>query len=84
MLRHLLTTRWSLRRCFPPAALAAIEAAIRAAEREHSGEIRFAVESCLHFRQLWAGGGARERALEVFTQLGVGDTARRNRCRVQM
>lgn len=76
--RHLLTTRWSLRGSFPPATLAAIEAAIRAAEREHSGEIRFAIETCLHLRHLWAGEDARRRAHEVFARLRVWDTAQRN------
>ena len=78
MLRHLLTTRWSLRRRFPASSLAAIEAAIRSAERQHSGEIRFAVETCLDFRRLCAGTGASARAREIFSRLGVWDTAGNN------
>ncbi len=77
-LRHLLATRWSLRRAFPPAALAAIEAAVRAGEREHSGEIRFAIEGGLDFRHLRAGHGSRERALALFAKLRVWDTAQNN------
>jgi uncharacterized membrane protein len=77
-LRHLLTSRRALRRAFPPASLAAIEAAIRAAERTHSGELRFAVESCLDLRRLVAGTTARERALAAFARLGTWDTAQRN------
>lgn len=78
VLRHLLTSRRALHRSFPPATLTVIEAAIRAAEREHSGEIRFAIETCLDARRLWAGVTPRERALEVFAHLGVWDTERNN------
>jgi uncharacterized membrane protein len=78
VLRHLLATRWSLRRTFPPGSLAAIETAIRAAERDHSGEIRFAVESGLHLRELLAGTGARARAIDAFARLGVWNTVRNN------
>ncbi len=78
LLRHLLTTRWCLRRAFPASTLIAIEAAVRAAEREHSGEIRFAIETGLDFRRLCSGGGARHRALEIFARLRVWDTVRNN------
>ena len=77
-LRHLMTAGRSLRRLFPAGTLAGIEAAIRAAEREHSGEIRFAVESCLHFRHLRSGRDARRRALDLFSRLRVWDTAYNN------
>lgn len=78
MLRHLLTTRSSQRRAFPAHALAAVEAAIHAAEREHSGEIRFAIETALDSGRLWSGTSARARAIEIFTQLRVWDTGRNN------
>src|SRR3546814_9415976 len=39
-LRHLATTPWQVRRAFSPATLAAIEAAVRACESQHAGEIR--------------------------------------------
>src|SRR5262245_16435964 len=42
--RHLLQYRWRERREFPPRVLAAIEAAIKAGEATHSGEVRFVVE----------------------------------------
>lgn len=71
-------TRWSLRRAFPALTLAAIEGAIRAAERQHSGEIRFAIEGCLHFRHLRARHDAQRRALELFAKLRVWDTAQNN------
>jgi uncharacterized membrane protein len=71
-------TRWWLRRCFPATTLNAIEAAIRAAESRHSGEIRFAIESALDLRQLRAGIDARRRAQDVFGWLRVWDTAEDN------
>lgn len=63
---------------FPPAALAAIEASIRAAEREHSGEIRFVIEPCLNWWDLRERDAARRRAREVFAQLRVWDTDQNN------
>lgn len=78
ILRHLLMPRWWLRRSFPETSLRAIEEAIRAAERAHGGEIRFAIETSLDFRRLVAGETARARALAVFSKLRVWDTERNN------
>ncbi len=77
-LSHLTTTHFTLRRCFPAEVLAAIDAAITASEREHQAEIRFAVETVLPFGHLWRGISCRDRAGEIFTRLGVDDTAGRN------
>ncbi|MFO7278569.1 MAG: TPM domain-containing protein [Pseudomonadota bacterium] len=74
ILRHLFTTRWSARRCFPPEVLAQIEAAIAEVESRHAGEVRFVVESALDLPELWTGETPRERALEWFGRLGVWDT----------
>ena len=76
--RHLFATRWRTRRRFPPAALEAIEVAIRGAESRHGGEIRFAVETGLDIPELWHGLVPRRRAAQVFGQLGVWDTAQNN------
>jgi uncharacterized membrane protein len=78
MLRHLLIPRWRLYRYFPQGSLQAIEAAIRAAERTHGGEIRFAIETSLDFRRLWSGETSRQRAHAVFSRLRVWDTERNN------
>lgn len=79
MLRHLLPPPWLLRRrAFDARALQALEAAIADAERGHRGEIRFAVEATLGPRALLRGQPARERALEVFSELRVWDTAEDN------
>ena len=76
--RHLLTAPRQVSRAFPPASLDAIEQAIRHSETAHSGEIRFAVEAALDAAPLLAGQTARQRALEVFSQLGVWDTEHNN------
>ena len=77
-LKHILFTDGQVRRAFAPPTLQAIEQAIQASERQHSGEIRFAVEGGLDGRHLVKGRTARERAIEVFSQLGVWDTERNN------
>ncbi|TMH88446.1 MAG: hypothetical protein E6H44_09530 [Betaproteobacteria bacterium] len=76
--RHLFVLPAAARRAFPPGSLDAIEKAIREAERTHAGQIRFAVESALDVAMLLRGGSARERALEVFSQLRVWDTEHNN------
>ncbi|MCA1926251.1 MAG: TPM domain-containing protein [Thiobacillus sp.] len=74
-LKHVFMPPWAWRRAFPQATLDAIEAAIRASETRHGGEIRFAVENCLAPGRVWRGLGGRARAIEVFSQLMVWDTA---------
>jgi uncharacterized membrane protein len=76
--RHLLEHRWRLRRIFTPAMLARIEATIKAAEATHSGEIRFVVEGALDGAPLFRNQPARERALDIFSQLRVWDTEHNN------
>lgn len=78
VLSHLFYSRHRLRRAFPPACLARIEAGIRAAEAGHDGQIRFAVEAALEGAPLWRNQSARERAIDVFSQLRVWDTERNN------
>ncbi len=78
VLKHLLYPDWLARRAFPPAAMARIEAAIAASEARHRGEIRFAVETALALFPLLRGLSARERALEVFSELRVWDTEDNN------
>ena len=76
VLRHLFAP--SARRLFPADRLTRIAAAITASELRHTGEICFAVEPSLRPRAAWAGTQARERAAEVFAQLGVWDTRANN------
>ena len=76
--KHLLLTHWQVNRAFPRQTLIAIEQAIKASETAHVGEIRFAVEGALHSAPLLKGQSARERALEVFSQLRIWDTEHNN------
>jgi uncharacterized membrane protein len=72
-LKHLFTPHWLALRPFPPATLTKIEQAVKSSERAHRGELRFALEGPLHLGHLRTP--ARERARQVFGQLGVWDTA---------
>jgi uncharacterized membrane protein len=78
VVKHLLLTEWKVNRAFPRGALIAIEQAIHASETAHDGEIRFAVEGALNGTPLFRGQSARERAIEVFSQLRVWDTEHNN------
>lgn len=74
ILRHLLSGPWQVRRRFSKATLRRIAVEIAAGERTHLGELRFAVEPGLHWRDLLRGVTARQRAVEVFSQLRIWDT----------
>jgi uncharacterized membrane protein len=76
--RHLLEHNWRARRIFTPAVLAAIEQAIKAGEATHSGQVRFVVEGALDGVPLFRNQSARERALDIFSQLRIWDTAHNN------
>src|ERR1700749_5330357 len=76
--KHLLEPRWRARRLFPPRVLAAIEQAIRTGETTHSGQVRFVVEGALDGTPLFRDQPARERAIDIFSQLRIWDTAHNN------
>lgn len=76
--KHLLTTDWHVRRRFPGSTLTAIERAIKASEVEHDGEVRIVIEGALEAPALWRGQSARDRAIELFSQLRVWDTQHNN------
>lgn len=76
--RHLLEHHWRVRRIFPPEVLTAIERTIKAGEETHSGQVRFVVEGALDGRPLFRDQPARERALDIFSQLRIWDTAHNN------
>lgn len=65
---------FQLRRRFPPAVLDAMARAVGEGERHHLGEVRFALESRLSAAAVWSGLTPRQRAEQVFAQLGVWDT----------
>ena len=74
MAKHLFMTQGQVRRAFPRSALKLIEGAIKASEAEHTGEIRFVVEGGLDGMPLFKGQSARERAINLFSQLRMWDT----------
>jgi uncharacterized membrane protein len=76
--KHLLLTLWQVNRAFPPKTLIAIEKAIKASEAAHVGEVRFVVEGALDGTPLFSGQSARERAIDVFSNLRIWDTEHNN------
>lgn len=74
ILDHLIYPPWRVRRAFPAETLKAVEDEVAASERLHRGELRFVVEAGLSFPELWHGTTARQRALEVFSDLHIWDT----------
>lgn len=75
---HLFSAPWQVHGYFSRQALENIETAIRNSERSHGGQLRFAVEVALHPYSLFKNKTPRQRAMEVFAQLGVWDTAQNN------
>jgi uncharacterized membrane protein len=78
LIRHILTTRYHTRRSFSVPVRDAIEKAIAESEALHGGEIRFVVETAFDLPELWRGVSVRLRALQLFGQFGVWDTANNN------
>jgi uncharacterized membrane protein len=78
VVRHLFMSRWHVKLAFPPKTLRAIEKAVRESHRAHLGQVRFAVEGALHIGALLKGMSARERAIDVFSELRVWDTEPNN------
>ncbi len=72
--RHAFMPPWRWRVLFPKVVLANIEKAVKHSEHQHGGELRFAVENTLALGKVWCGVSARQRALEVFSDLRVWDT----------
>ncbi|WP_321847984.1 TPM domain-containing protein [Burkholderia diffusa] len=78
LFRHLFTTHWQVNSVFSRRALDAIDEAVRTSHRAHVGQVRFAVEGALHIGALLKGTTARDRAIEVFSNLRVWDTEHNN------
>ena len=72
--RHLNTGSRAVQRAFPAATRDAIEQAIKSAEAAGATDIRFAVEDSLPYLALRRGVTPRQRAVQVFGELGVWDT----------
>lgn len=78
VMRHLSSGNASVRRAFPHRTLDAIERAIRETEMQCDAQVRFSVEASLELAPLLAGQSARERAVDVFSQLRIWDTEHNN------
>jgi uncharacterized membrane protein len=74
LMRHAAATHWRTRMQFPASTLDAIEQAIAGAEKGHSGEIRFAIETSLTPWHIFGDISPRARAVEAFAHLRVWDT----------
>ncbi len=71
---HTFMPPWRWRLAFPAAVLKDIEMAVKQSERQHGGELCFAIENALAPGWVWRGMSARQRATEVFSILRVWDT----------
>ena len=72
---HLSTPDWFARRRLSSADLAAITNAIAGSESRHRGELRVVIEGPLSINALWHQQTARQRAIQLFSELRVWDTA---------
>jgi hypothetical protein len=78
ILKHWFYPPWLVRRHFPATAMTAIAKAVSDSERSHMGEVRFAVEGALPWHDVLDGLPARDRALQIFSQLRIWDTEHNN------
>src|SRR6202161_2076282 len=76
--KHLIEHHWRVRRVFPQQALDLIEQAIKTGETTHSGQVRFVVEGALDGKPLFSNQSGHERAIDIFSQLRIWDTAHNN------
>ncbi|MGC4060970.1 MAG: TPM domain-containing protein [Aquabacterium sp.] len=76
--RHLWLDTADARRVLTPAGLQRLEQAVADSESRHLGELRLCVEAGLPMAALWRGDAPRSRAIELFSQLRVWDTAHNN------
>lgn len=85
-IKRILKHRWlddrSTQRVMPPDLLQRLQQRVAASELRHSGEIRIYVEAGLPLSYLWRDAPTRQitrqRALAMFSKLGVWDTANNN------
>lgn len=74
ILRHFLTSSWSIYRLFPKATLEKLEIKIKDSEKEHLAEICIVVEGSLPFTDLIRETSVHERADSLFSTLRIWDT----------
>ncbi|MBK7686568.1 MAG: TPM domain-containing protein [Rhodocyclaceae bacterium] len=74
-LKHLTIPDWFATRVFSARDLAAITLAVKQSEATHRGELRFVIEGALPLSALWQKQTAHQRAIQLFSELRVWDTA---------
>ena len=81
-LKHRWVSETTIRQALPPELLQRLEQRVGASERRHSGEIRMCVETSLPLHYLYRDAPTsvlvRDRAIELFSELRVWDTANNN------
>ncbi len=77
-LKHFWLGSSAVKHCFSSSVLDDIEQAIKQGEQQHAGQICFAVEASLDSRDLWLNKTARQRGIELFSQLRIWDTEQNN------
>lgn len=78
ILKHWFYLPWQVRKHFPAETMTNIHKGIAESERSHLGEVRFAVEGALPWHDALDGISARDRAVQVFSQLRIWDTEHNN------
>ena len=78
ILRHCWLDEADVRRAISRDALRRIGAHIAQSERAHCGELRVCTEAALPLGDLWRNATPRERAIALFSTLGVWDTEHNN------
>lgn len=78
LLKHFFIGRWLVRRYFQRKELKGIAKLIADSENKHRAEIRVAIEASLPPMQVWHKVYAPQKAVEVFSQLRIWDTAENN------
>lgn len=74
ILKHWLYPPWRVHQHFPNHSMSAVAKAIADSERSHLGEICFAVEGALPWREVLQGIPAHRRAVQMFSELHIWDT----------
>jgi len=74
LFKHLIPNHFSLKRAFPQFVLDELAQAIQRSEQSHRGELRFVIEENLSGSALLGNTSARDRAIELFSQLRIWDT----------
>lgn len=77
-LTHSFSSPRAVKKFFPKESMDRITQAIQESEAKHDAEIVFAIEPALAPLSAYQGHSARERAIDVFSQLRVWDTEANN------